>query len=106
MNEAEIKDISMRIAEYNLRANAYFKKSIRELNIQERKTLEIEREQLTTYVHSKFPQLKIYKYMRQLRKYDEEGNLIPDMPNDIDMLAKLLKDGSSEQKEKNVLQEV
>lgn len=97
MNEAELRDICFRIAEYNLRSNNYFRQGIREFNMQDRKMLEVERERLTSYVRIKFPNININNCLRQLRKKDDEGRLIPDMPNDIDVLMKMLKEGMIEE---------
>lgn len=81
----------MRISEYNLRTNNYFNKGIFGHSAQERKQLEIMREQIVTYASSKYPGMMVTKALKQLKKYNKKGVPYPDMPTEIDEIVKLIE---------------
>jgi len=92
-------DVCLRVAEFNLRANYHFKQSICNFEEKNIKKLQIEREHITSYVSKKYPNLKISKFLREIKKYDEKNIPIQDMPNDFNLLMRLLCD-----EEKNIVE--
>ena len=91
MNPAELQDISMRIAEFNLHANTFFKRGILGGDPGVLKDLKLERRRIIIYASAKYSGINIENYLRILKNLDDEGKIILDGLTDVKKLKEVIK---------------